>query len=86
MNVTTEQIHIASEINARVHELDRPGATDISIFVAMSDLMPAFQQLVTISGHSGMSELCSKFSGLYRYSKILEHMADGVATGVIKVP
>ena len=80
-----EQIKIASEINARVHELDRPGATDLSIFVAMTDLMPGFQQLVNISGHSGMGELCERFRGLYRYSKILEHIADGIAAGVIKI-
>jgi hypothetical protein len=51
----------------------------------MSDDMPAFKRLLD-SGHRTMDELCLRFGGFYRYAKILEMIATGIASGEIQVP
>ena len=38
------------------------------------------------SGHPTMDALCLRFGGFYRYAKILEMIAAGIASGEIRVP
>jgi uncharacterized protein YoaH (UPF0181 family) len=85
MHLSAEQLDIASRIDAKVQRLMAEGADDIAIFVGMSDDMPACQRLL-YSGHPAMDELCLRFEGFYRYAKILEMIAVGIASGEIQVP
>ena len=85
MHLSAEQLDIASRIDAKVQRLIAEGADDIAIFVEMADDMPAFRQLLD-SGPHAMDQLCLRFGGLYRYAKILEAIAAGIASGEIQVP
>jgi hypothetical protein len=85
MHFSAEQLDIASRIDAKVRRLIAEGADDVALFVEMSDEMPAFKRLLD-SGHASMDGLCLRFGGFYRYAKILEMIADGIASGEIQVP
>jgi hypothetical protein len=85
MHLSAEQFDIASRIDARVRRLMAESADDIAIFIEMSDDMPAFKRLLD-SGHPTMDDLCLRFWGFYRYAKILETIATGIASGEIRVP
>jgi hypothetical protein len=86
MSLTVEQLNIASQIDARVRKVERAvGATEVTIFVEMSDLMPSFKQLMDSAGQRGMDELCACFEGFYRYAKILENIAAGIQSGQIRL-
>ena len=82
---SAEQLDLASRIDAKVQRLVADGANDAAIFVEMFDDMPAFKRLLD-SGHRTMEELCLRFGGFYRYAKILEMIAAGIASGEIRVP
>lgn len=86
MTLNARQLDIASQIDARMCELERVGTDEATIFVKMRDLMPGFKRLMEIAGHDGMDEMCARFGGFYRYARILENIAGGIQSGEIKVP
>ena len=82
---TAEQFEIAAKIDAKVKRLAQEGKSDLDLFVAMSDDLPDFKRLLD-SGHPLMDALCLRFAGFYHYAKILEEIAEGIASGEIQVP
>jgi hypothetical protein len=85
VNLSAEQLQIASLIDAKVQRLVREGHDDLTILGEMLDYMPEFKLLLD-SGHGTMDELCRRFAGFYRYAKILETVAAGIQSGAIQVP
>lgn len=86
MTLTAQQLRIASRIDARMQTLLRTGQDDMAIFAAMADHMPKFKRLLDTTRPDEMDELTRKFTGFYRYAKILETLAAGIQSGAIKVP
>jgi hypothetical protein len=85
MHVSAEQLDIASRIDAKVQRLAGEGNDDVAIFVELMEDMPAFRRLLDAGPHA-MDQLCLRFGGFYRYTKILEAIAAGIASGEIRVP
>jgi len=85
MHVSAEHLEIAAKLDAKVQRLLGLGYDDLAIFVEMADDMPDFKRLLD-AGHLLMDELCRRFTGFYRYAKILEQIAAGIASGEIQVP
>lgn len=86
MTLTTSQIWTANKIDTRMQKLLRAGKDDMAIMVAMSDHMPGFKELVDTTPPEDLNELTRRFSGFYRYAKILEAVAGGIQSGAIEVP
>ncbi len=86
MNLTAEQIQIASLIDARVRALAAAGTDDVTTFAEMTDYMPGFKRLMDTSTQGEMDALWQRFSGLFRYAKILERVAAGIQSVEIKAP
>ena len=85
MHLSAEQLDIASRIDAKVQRLAGESNDDVAIFVELMEDMPAFRQLLDAGPHA-MDQLCLRFGGFYRYAKILEAIAAGIASGEIRVP
>ena len=85
MHFSAEQLDIASQIDAKVQRLAGEGNGDVAIFVELVEDMPAFRRLLDAGPHV-MDQLCLRFGGFYRYAKILEAIAAGIASGEIRVP
>jgi hypothetical protein len=86
MSVTAEQIQIASLISKRVQELAASGLDDVTLFGEMADSLPGFKRFMDTCTRDEMDGLCASFPDFYRYAKILERIAGGIASGAIKVP
>ena len=52
----------------------------------MADHMTRFNELVVALPPEELNQLTRKFSGFYRYAKILEALAGAIQSGAIKVP
>ena len=77
---------VASRIDAKIKQLEAQGLVEVEILPAMAEDMPDFHQLmVTVPGPE-MDALCAEFTGFYRFAKILETLASGIAAGKVKVP
>jgi hypothetical protein len=86
MALTAEQLRIAAGIDAKMQEIARGGRDDMTIFAAMAGYMPDFKRLMDSAKPGDMDELGRKFTGFYRYAKILETIAAGIQSGAIKAP
>jgi len=86
MSLTEQQIWTASKIDAKMQKLIRTGKDDVTIMVAMADHMTRFKELVDSLLPEELNQLTRKFSGFYRYAKILETLAGAIQSGAIEVP
>jgi len=86
MDLTEEQLRIASLIDEKVKVALRQGAGPLSVVAHMVDHMPHLKRLFEIANPAEMDELASRFDGLHRYAKILESLAVGIQSGRIKMP
>ncbi len=85
MNLTGEQLQIASMIDAKMQKLVCDGNDKLTMLGEMFDYMPGFKRLMDISEPDTMDELC-RFAGFFHYAKILEMVAARIQSGAIKVP
>ncbi len=85
-SITAEQRNVAAQLDARMKDLVAAGLDEVKIIAAMKDCMPDFHDLITGMSSTAMNALCREFAGLYRYAKIVETIAQGIASGQISVP
>ena len=86
MALTDQQVWTASKIDAKMQKLLRSGKDDMVIFAAMADHTPRFKELMDTMPPEDLNALTRKFSGFYRYAKILEAVAGGIQSRTIEVP
>jgi hypothetical protein len=86
MNLTGEQLQIASMIDAKMQKLVCDGNDDLTILGEMFDYMLGFKRLMDISEPDTMDELAGGSPDFFHYAKILEMVAAGIQSGAIKVP
>ena len=84
--VTVSHRRMAARIDARIKQLDARGLLEVEILPEMAEYMPDFHHLLTSTSGPEMDALCAEFAGFYRFAKILETLASGIASGKIKVP
>lgn len=83
---TVEHRRMAERIDARIKQLDALSLLEVEIISAMAEYMPDFHRLMVSTSGPAMDSLCAEFAGFYRYAKIIETLASGIASGKIKVP
>lgn len=54
--------------------------------MSMYDYMYTFKQLLDASSESEINQLCQQYDGFYRFAKLMERLAEGIADGSISVP
>jgi hypothetical protein len=87
MPLTERQTRLASFLDTHVQRITASGEVDdLVLLVAMSDYMDTFKQLMDSSTSEEMDLLCERYPGFYRFGKVLERVAEGIASGRIPVP
>lgn len=87
MPLTEKQTQLASALDAHVQHITASGEVDdLVLLVVMSDDKDSFQQLIDSSSAEEMDLLCDRYPGFYRFGKVLERLAEGIASGRITVP
>ena len=62
------------------------GGGDEELLLTMSGQMATFKEVMDSSSKAEMDELCERYDGFYRFGKLLERLAQGIADGNIEVP
>ncbi len=52
----------------------------------MADSMGTFKQLLETCTGAEVDALCERDDGFYRFAKLLERLAEGIANGSVPVP
>ena len=86
MNLTAEQIQLATIIDAHVSQFPESQLGDEHLLQSTYDYMDAFKRILDSSTSVQMDYLCQQYAGFYRFGKLLEVMAEGIANGDIEVP
>lgn len=86
MDLTAEQIQLATMIDAHVNKYPESPLGDEHLLTTTYDYMDAFKRILDSSTSVQMDYLCQQFAGFYRFGKLLEAMAEGIANGDIEVP
>ena len=58
----------------------------MTLLQEMTDYMDGFKHLLDTAKPGDMDTLIQRFDGFYRFAKLLEHLAEGIRSGEIKVP
>jgi hypothetical protein len=74
---------LAKHLAGRIAALGR--VSDIELFTAMAVEMPLFKRMMDISGPETLNALCRQYPALGRYVRLLESIAQGIASGHIVV-
>ena len=86
MPLTDKQVRLAVIIDDPVKSILTKGGGDEELLVSMYDHMLTFKQLLDTSTEGEMSQLCQQYDGFYRFAKLMERLAQGIADGSIPVP
>ena len=86
MPLTAQQTQLAETIDTHVTQVLAHGGGDEALLVSMADSMPTFKQLLDTCTGAEMDMLCDRYDGFYRFAKLLERLAEGIADGSIPVP
>jgi hypothetical protein len=81
-----EHLQIASILDQATKRIIANGGDDVEIIRDMAEYMDGFKRLMDTTSPAEMDELCNRFDGFYRYAKVLEALAKGIASGEINVP
>jgi len=86
MNIGAEQRQIASIIHNHVIKYTDNDQGTEHLLVTIYDYMEGFKTVMDTSSSVQMDYLCQQYPGFYRFAKLMELMAQGIADGVIEVP
>ena len=86
MVLSKKQITLARKIDERFKKVIAEGGNDEMLLLGMSDFMDTFKRIMDSSTPDEMNQLCERFSGFYRFGKLLEALAQGIQDGRIRVP
>lgn len=86
MNLSAEQRQLAMLIDAHVNQYPNTELGDEQLLRTTYDYMDAFKRVMDSSTREQMDYLYQRYDGFYRFAKLLEAMAQGIADGVIDAP
>ena len=86
MPLTEQQMRLASTIDRHVKHILAQGGDDEALLMSLADHMGTFKRLMDMSKGEEMNALCERYDGFYRFAKLLETLAEGIADGSIPVP
>ena len=86
LNLTAEQLQLASLIDAHVSRYPDTDRGDEQLFVTLTDYLDAFKRILDSATPVQMDYLCQRYPGFYRLALLLESLAQGIAKEEIEVP
>jgi hypothetical protein len=86
MPLTEEKTWLALTIDTYVRKVLAQGGDDEALLMSMADSMGTCKRLLDTCTGAEMDALCDRYDGLYRFAKLLEMLAGGIAAGSIPVP
>ena len=86
IDLSTEQQHLIKIIDNYVAKFPLSEAGDEQLLRTCYDYMNAFKRVMDSASRLQMDYICQQYDGFYRFAKLMETLAQGIADGVIDVP
>ncbi len=86
MNINPDVRAKVERINIHTNRYPETDAGNEGLLVSLYDYMESFKEIMDGTNEIEMDYLCNQYPGFYRFGKLLEMIASGVADGIIDVP
>jgi len=85
--MTSADIELIVEgIHDYANDILRNGGEDEELLISLYDVMGEIRKVIDGATHQDLDSYCQKYNGFYRYMRLLEQLAEGIADGTISVP
>ena len=86
MNLTARQIQIVTKIDKQVARIIKKKKTSQAVDEAIIEMTPdhmnSFKHLLDTLDSDDINKLCQEYYGFYRFTKMLERIAEGCRDGL----
>ncbi len=86
MSLTDKQIQLITHIDQRVKQITSKGGDERTIFGSLATIMGDLKKILDSTPKDELTSYCEKYTGFYRFMKMLETLAAGIASGRLRVP
>jgi hypothetical protein len=86
MPLSEQQTRLAVTIDTHVKHVLAGGDGDEALLMSLADYMGTFKELLDTCTGAEIDTLCERYDGFYRFAKLLERLAGGIADGSVPVP
>jgi len=86
MSLNQQQKNLIITIDKKVNTILANGGDEVTLLTEMFDLMPRVKDIIDTVPTKEMEMYFYAHDGFYRYMKVLENLAQGIADGLITVP
>ncbi len=86
MDFSAEQIQLVTIINEHVAKYPDTDIGNEQLLTTIYDYMEAFKRVMDSTSKFEMDYICQQYDGFYRFAKLMEMLAQGIADGMIEVP
>lgn len=85
MSLTDKQKNLIIEIDTKAKKLLSSGGNEEALLVEVLPLMPDIKIMINSVPDKELEMYFHQYDGFYRYIKLLENMAKGIANGKIHI-
>jgi hypothetical protein len=86
MTSNKEIEHIVENINNHANDILANGGGDKELLLSLSDMMDEIKKVMDASTQKELNDYGQKYNAFYRYGRLLEKLASGIADGTISMP
>ena len=86
VSLTEKQKQLIVYIDQQVNTIISNGGDEATILVSLVDIMDDLKEIIRSAETDTLDICCQKYDGFYRFMKIMETLAAGIADGSIPVP
>ena len=83
IGISTEQLEIVNQIDRHASQFPINEAGSELLLGSIYDYMEPFKKVLDTTTRVQMDYLSQNYSGFYRFAKLMELMAEGIASGTI---
>ena len=84
--LTLEQQQVVKLIDDHAAKFPFSKSGDEQLLQTCYDYLPDFKQVIDSTSKPQLDYICQEYEGFYRFAKLMEMLAQGIADGVIDVP
>jgi len=86
IELNAEQLQLVKIIHDHALRFPLSEAGDAELLQTCYDYMDAFKRVMDSTSRIQMDYICQQYGGFYRFAKLMEMLACGIADGTIQVP
>ena len=86
VKLNAEQLQMVEIIHNHACRFPCNETGDAQLLQTCYDYMDAFKRVMDSTSRIQMDDICQRYDGFYRFAKLMEMLARGIADGIVDVP